>query len=110
MKTMFSKWRSLGALLTLVALFVSPGVLGAHEGHHHQAMGTVKMIHENHLVLTLADEKEQTFVLSEATKYLRGEAEAKREEVVAGERAVVVYEKKDGADHAIEVKLGEKKS
>ena len=109
MKTMFSKWRSLGALLTLVALFVSPSVLGAHEGHHHQAMGTVKMIHENHLMLTISEEKEQTFVLTEATKFVRGETETTKDDVSAGERAVVMYETKEGADHALEVKLGEKK-
>jgi hypothetical protein len=48
-------------------------------------------------------------VLTEATKFVRGETETTKDDVSAGERAVVMYETKEGADHALEVKLGEKK-
>ncbi|HEX9800938.1 MAG TPA: hypothetical protein VGC00_12295 [Thermoanaerobaculia bacterium] len=105
-----SKRRSTAAWLALALLLAVTAAAFAHEGHHHEAMGTVKLIHEEHLVLTLADGKEQTFVLSETTKFVRGKEVATKGDVVAGDRAVVMYEKKDGADHALEVKLGEKKS
>jgi len=88
-------------------LVVATGAL-AHEGHRHQAMGTVKLVHENHLQLTLQDGKEQTFVLSESTTYRRGETPTTKEGVAVGERAVVTYETKDGADRAVEVRLGER--
>lgn len=96
--------------LALVGMLSLPGVLSAHEGHHHQAMGTVKSVEEAKLVLETTEGKTQEFVLSGATKYLRGKLEAKRDDVTAGERAVVTYENKEGADRALEVKLGEKTS
>ena len=101
------RWTS--AWLAIAVVLGLTGGAFAHEGHHHQAMGTVKMVHEDHLMLTTTEDEEKTFVLSEKTKYLRGKAEVSKDDVAAGERAVVMYETKGGADHAIEVKLGEKK-
>lgn len=109
MKTMLSKLQPIAAWIALAAILAAPAVLVAHEGHHHEAMGTVKMLHENHLMLTISDGKEQTFVLTDETRYLRGETTVTREAVTVGERAVVMYETKDGSDRAIEVRLGAKK-
>jgi len=92
----------------LVLLVAGPAAR-AHEGHRHQAMGTVKLVHEEHLQLTLQDGKDQTFVLSESTTYRRGETATTKEDVAVGERAVVTYETKEGADRALEVRLGERK-
>ncbi|HLF55356.1 MAG TPA: hypothetical protein VI942_00780 [Thermoanaerobaculia bacterium] len=103
------KWATISATVAVAAALFSSAPAVAHEGHHHQAMGTVKSIEAAKLVLEKADGAEQTFVLSDSTRYLRGESEAKRNDVAAGERAVVMYESKDGADRALEVKLGEKK-
>jgi hypothetical protein len=103
-----SSWKvgAIGAGLALAVLLVAPAALVAHEGHHHQAMGTVKALHGEHLVLTTTAGDEKTFLLSAATKFVRGDAAATKEEIAVGERAVVMYETKDGADQAIEVKLG----
>jgi hypothetical protein len=109
MKTSHSKLPTIGVWLAFAALLVAPTAVVAHEGHHHEAMGTVKMVHEDHLMLTTTDGAEKIFVLSETTKYLRGGKAATRADVAAGERAVVMYEAKDGADHALEVKLAEKR-
>lgn len=109
MKSTKSKFRTLGAGLALAAALVAPAALVAHEGHHHQAMGTVKALHAEHLVLTTTAGEEKTFVLSEATKVLRGETAATKADIAVGERAVVMYETKDGADQALEVKLREKR-
>lgn len=110
METKISRVRSIGAWLALAAVLLAPVAAPAHEGHHHQAMGTVKMVHENHLMLAIAEDKVQTFVLDEGTKFVRGNVETTKDDVAAGERAVVTYETEDGADHAIEIRLGEKRS
>jgi len=92
------------ALAALLALAVgAPAV--AHEGHHHNAMGTVRAIAATELQLETKESKLETFVLTDATTYKRGDAGAKREDVQVGARAVVMYETKDGKNVAIEVKL-----
>ncbi|MCM2270052.1 MAG: hypothetical protein NDJ75_08115 [Thermoanaerobaculia bacterium] len=110
MKSSKSMLRTRGAGLALAAMLVVPAALVAHEGHHHQAMGTVKALHEEHLVLTTTAGEEKTFVLSAATKVVRGESAVTPADIAVGERAVVMYETRDGADQALEVKLREKKS
>ena len=92
------------AAALLGALATSGGVL-AHEGHHHDAMGTVEAIDAEQMTLTVSEEETLTFVLTEETSYVRGDEAVSREEIVAGERAVVMYQKKDGVNTAIEVKL-----
>jgi YHS domain-containing protein len=77
----------------------------AHEGHHHNAMGTVRAVDAAQLQLETKDSKLEIFVLTDATTYKRGDAAAKREDVAVGARAVVMYESKDGKNVAIEVKL-----
>ena len=91
-------------LAALVAVTVgAPAV--AHEGHHHNAMGTVRTIAAAELQIETKENKLETFVLTDATTYKRGDATARREDVKVGERAVVMYETKDGKNLAIEVKL-----
>ncbi len=92
------------AAALLGALATSGGVL-AHEGHHHNAMGTVEAVDAEEMTLTVSEEETLTFVLTDETSYVRGDEAVSREDVGAGERAVVMYEKKDGVNTAIEVKL-----
>ncbi len=95
------------AAALLGALATSGGVL-AHEGHHHDAMGTVEAVDAEEMTLTVSEEETLTFVLTDETSYVRGDEAVLREEIVAGERAVVMYQKKDGVNTAIEVKLAPK--
>ncbi len=90
------------ALLTVLAM--GGGVL-AHQGHQHDAMGRVEAIDTEQIALAVSAEETLTFVLTEETSYLRGDEAASREDVVAGAKAVVTYEKKDGVDTAVEVRL-----
>lgn len=90
------------ALLTALALAATSF---AHEGHHHDAMGTIEAIDDSRLTLATAQDETETFLLTDETSYARGEEAVTREDVSVGERAVVMYEKKDGANEAIEVKL-----
>ena len=89
------------------ALAMTGGVL-AHEGHHHDAMGTVEAVDAEQMTLTVSEEETLMFALTDETSYVRGDEAVSREDVVAGERAVVMYEKKDGVNTAIEVKLAPK--
>lgn len=95
--------RILAAAL-LGALATSGGVL-AHEGHHHDAMGTVEAVDAEQMTLAVSEEETLTFALTDETSFLRGDEAVSREGVAAGERAVVMYEKKDNINVAIEVKL-----
>jgi len=96
------------SILTLVALSFA-ATARAHEGHHHDAMGTVKAIDAAKLDLETKEGTLESFVLTEKTTYKRGDAAATHHDVAVGDRAVVMYEKKDGKNVALEVKLGAKK-
>ncbi len=82
----------------------------AHEGHHHDAMGTVKAVDAATLSLETQEGKLMSFDLSGATTYKRGTAAATHHDVAVGDRAVVMYEKKGEKNVAVEVKLGAAKS
>lgn len=88
-------------LLTTVAL--------AHGGHNHDAKGMIESVAEARLTLKNLEGEKQIFAIIDTTIFMRGETESSSEDVVAGERAVVIYEKKDGVDVAIEIKLGPKR-
>ncbi len=97
--------RKMTLAMALVAAFVMSDPMLAHEGHQHDAMGTVEAIEAEEIALAVSEEETLTFVLTEKTSYLRGDEAVPREDVVAGERAVVTYEKKNGVDVAVEVRL-----
>ncbi|MEO8277857.1 MAG: hypothetical protein ABI639_16705 [Thermoanaerobaculia bacterium] len=94
---------SFGFALTVATVAV------AHEGHHHEAKGTVQAVTADGLELKSIEATVQSFVLTAETKCLRGAVVASCNEIAVGERAVVTYEKKDGSDCVIEIKLPEKK-
>jgi len=90
------------ALLATVAM---TGGLLAHEGHHHDALGTVATIDGAQMTLAVSEEEVLIFVLTDETSYLRGDKAVTRDHLAAGERAVVKYQKKDGANVVIEIRL-----
>jgi len=97
-------------LVVLTTVVMAPWVL-AHEGHAHKVMGTVSVIHENHLEVKDKDDKTSTFVLNEKTKILRGKSLVKATEIKEGDRVVVTASEEKGADGkttlvATEVRLG----
>jgi|GEM_PF-6420736 len=97
------------SILTLLLALPLATIALAHEGHHHDAMGVITTIDASQLTLRLAKGRTDVYTLTEETSFLRSEEPAAREQVAVGERAVVVYEEEDGANVAIEVKLGPKK-
>ena len=82
----------------LVAALAIPGYAFAHEGHVHKVMGTVTVLHDNHLEVKATDGKTSTIVLNEKTKLLRGKAKVKLEELKPGERVVVTATETKGKD------------
>jgi hypothetical protein len=101
--------RKLLSVLMLSIVGVLPAL--AHEGHDHKVMGTVSMIHDNHLEVTDAEGKTVLVNLNEKTKILRGKTAAKAVDIASGEKVVVIYQQvkdKAGKEESIakEVRLG----
>ena len=97
--------------LLLAGVFCAPLVVVAHEGHDHKTMGTVSVIHENHLEVKAQDGKTMTFTIAPATRLRRAKAIVKLDAIKTGERVVVTWrEVKDKAGKVTvtvrEVQLG----
>jgi len=95
----------------LAAALAIPAYVRAHEGHAHKVMGTVSVLHENHLEVKATDGKTATITLNEKTKVLRGKTAVKVDDIKSGERIVVTAmqtKDKDGKPVmvATEVRLG----
>ena len=106
-----SRRRNFRWQLSILALatFAFAATARAHEGHYHDALGTVKAVDAAKLELETQEGKLESFVLTDKTTYQRGDDAATHHDVAVGDRAVVKYEKKDDKNVAIEVKLGTKK-
>ncbi len=91
--------------MTLLAAFALSASVVAHKGHHHAAMGTIEAIDDEQITLAMEGDESENFTLTEETSFTRGDEEVTREAMAVGERAVVMYEKKDKINVAIEVKL-----
>jgi predicted MarR family transcription regulator len=79
-------------LLTIVIALAVAATALAHGGHKHQFLGTVKTLHENHLVVNTTDGKEVTFTLTEKTRYTKGSAAATKADLREGVRVSVSVE------------------
>lgn len=92
-------------LFTLIAIaFLLSTPLLAHGGHKHNYLGSVKLLHENHLVVTLKDGSEKTFVLTGETKLMKNEKAATRADLVNGARVAIQVKNDDTT--AVKVKIG----
>lgn len=85
------------ALLFALAIALAP-VVKAHEGHLHKVMGTVAVIHENHLEVKATDGKTVAMSLDNKTKVLRGKTALKTADIKVGERVVVSAREVKGKD------------
>jgi hypothetical protein len=72
----------------MVSAFTVIG-LSAHKGHAHKIMGTISMIHENHVEIETKDTKKATVVLNDKTRILKATAKAARADLKEGIRVVV---------------------
>jgi hypothetical protein len=76
-------------IAAVAALVLGGGAAWAHEGHTHKVMGTVAMVHENHLQVQTKDGKTVTITMNEKTKILRGKQKAAVADLLTGTRVVV---------------------
>jgi YHS domain-containing protein len=90
-------------ILLLIATFAA-GAVFAHGGKSHQLLGTVKELHEDHLVVKAADGHESTVHLTKATVYEKDKKPATRAALVAGARVSVQLTEDNKS--AVKVKIG----
>ncbi|MGH7859942.1 MAG: hypothetical protein ACREQY_21660 [Candidatus Binatia bacterium] len=100
----------IGAWIAVLAIALTGAAARAHEGHEHEAKGTVKAVETALLTLDTTDGKVLELAVDAQTKFLRGAEAVTAADVAVGERAVVKYHQMEGKLHAMEVKLAEKKA
>lgn len=97
--------RNLFVVLLIATLAAgAAGTAFAHGGKSHQLLGTVKTLHENHLVVTATDGHEATVTLTDATLYEKDKKPATRAALVAGVRVSIQLTEDDKT--AVKVKIG----
>ena len=84
-----TKLKLLPILLIAFALTPAAHVL-AHPGHEHTIMGTVSVVHQNHIEVKATDGKLSMFTMNEKTRVLRGNAKVSADAIKVGERVVVM--------------------
>lgn len=91
-------------ILALVGALFTPAFPRAHEAGLH-ARGTIKEITPQQVVVATKDGMDLTYALGADTKFIRGEAPARSEDVRTGERAVVHARREGVKLHATEIRL-----
>ena len=93
------------ALLFAVVAFVGIPAF-AHEGHEHKIMGTVSMLHEQHLEVKDKDGKAHVITLNASTKIMKGKTAIKATDIKAGDRVVATVVTEKDVMIAKEVQVG----
>lgn len=91
----------------LVAAFAT-GAAFAHGGKSHQLLGTIKELHENHLVVTATDGHVATVKLTKTTQYEKDKKAATRSALAAGVRVSIQLTEDDTT--AVKIKIGKQDS
>jgi hypothetical protein len=90
-------------IFLLVAAFAA-GSAFAHGGKSHQLLGTVKELHDGHLVVTATDGHETMVALTPDTQYEKDKKPAKRSDLAAGVRVSIQLTEDNKS--AVKVKIG----
>jgi hypothetical protein len=101
------RMRRVCGLGLVLAILSAPGLVEAHEGHNHTAMGTVEHIEKAQLDVKDADGKALSFALTAKTVVFRGEAASTTASVKPGERVAVEFEEASGVKTALKLRLGD---
>ncbi len=91
-------------LIVLLVAAVATGAAFAHDGKSHQLLGTVKELHENHLVVQTPDGQDKTVLLTQTTKYEKDKKAATRSALATGVR--VSIQTTEDNKTAVKVKIG----
>jgi len=95
-------------LMVCSALLV-PAVARAHEGHLHNALGTVASIELPHVNLKTTDGKTLMVMLDKETTVTRGKTKVEASALKVGERISVDYMEDKGMNMAHAIKLAAEK-
>ena len=95
-------------LMVCSALLV-PAVARAHEGHMHNALGTVASIELPHVNLKTTDGKTLMVMLDKETTVTRGKTKVEASALKVGERVSVDYMQDKGMNMAHAIKLAAEK-
>jgi len=90
----------------LTAALVLPTVARAHEGHVHNALGTISSVQSEQVALTTRDGKTLTVVLNKKTAVTRGKDKLDASALKVGERVSVDYLEENKVMMAQTIKLG----
>ncbi len=96
--------RRIAVAVTILAFTT---MLNAH-GKSRDVLGTVKMVHEDHLIVKTTDGHEVSIHMTKKTRFSKASKSATRRDLKAGTR-VVVHTTEDGKD-AVTVKIGTAKA
>jgi hypothetical protein len=88
----------------LLMATLAGGAVFAHGGKSHNLLGTVKELHENHLVVTATDGHEATVALDKSTQYEKDKKPATRAALTAGARVAIQLTEDNKT--AVKVKIG----
>jgi translation initiation factor IF-1 len=91
-------------LAFLLVAVIATGAAFAHDPKSQQLLGTVKELHENHLMVQTPDGHEVTVQLTETTQYEKDKKAATRSALVAGVRVSIQLAKDNKT--AAKVKIG----
>jgi putative aminopeptidase FrvX len=102
--------KHLFAAIVAVAL-LAPVTLEAHAGHDHKILGTVTLIHQNHLEVKDAKGKITKHVIGATTKIRKDKSKASATDIKVGDRVVVTTREtkdKDGkvVVNVVDVQIG----
>ena len=92
--------------LVLAALLAGPGVILAHEGHAHKAIGTVSSISGNNVRVKTTDGKTVMVMLDSKTKVTRGKTTLEAGALKVGDRIVAEGREEKEMIMATSVKVG----
>ena len=92
-------------VVTMCVALLAPSVVRAHEGHLHNALGTVATIDGQHVAIKTTGGKSLTVMLDKETSVTRGKEKLDASAVKVGERVSVDYMEEKGMNMAHAIKL-----
>lgn len=91
-------------LIFILVVVLGASVALAHGGKSHRLLGTVKELHEDHLVVTTPDGHQATVRLATTTQYEKDKKKVTKSVLTAGTRVSIQLSEDDKT--AIAVRIG----
>src|SRR3954453_17757211 len=101
--------KKLMTVLMLCSILLVPAMIRAHEGHLHNALGTVASVELPHVNLKTTDGKTLMVMLDKETSVTRGKPKVDPSALKVGERISVDYMEEKGMNMVHAIKLAAEK-